>query len=107
MRVGADREPETMVEHRQPAGLGWTPDGALLFVAMVDRALIAPDKGGVRQVADLSSLEPCQVDDMWSTLDGNAYIGGFGFDINRGEAVRASSVYFVRASAKRASRRTR
>jgi sugar lactone lactonase YvrE len=98
MRVGADRAPETMVEHRQPAGLGWTPDGALLFVAMVDRALMRADEGGVRQVADLSSLEPCQLNDMVVDAHGNAYIGGFGFDINRGEAVRASSVYFVRAS---------
>ncbi len=98
MRIDADGRAETMVEHRQPAGLGWAPDDALLFVAMADRTLMRADGGGVRQVADLSALEPCQLNDMVVDARGNAYIGGFGFDINKGEPVRPSCVYFVSVS---------
>ncbi len=95
LRVGADGTPRTVFEHRQPAGIGWTPDGALLFVSMLDRRLMRLGSGAAHEVADLSALEPCQLNDMVVDARGNAYIGGFGFDINRGEPVRPSGVYLV------------
>lgn len=85
----------------QPAGLGWGPDGALVFVQMVERRLarVAPP-GDIEIVADLSSLEGVQVNDMVVDARGNAYIGGFGFDINAGEQLVSSSVILVRADGK-------
>src|SRR5581483_8817165 len=76
MRVDARGRPETVREARQPAGLGWLPDGA-------------------RVVAELAALEPVQLNDMVVDTRGRAYIGGFGFDINRGEPPRPSCVYLV------------
>jgi sugar lactone lactonase YvrE len=97
LRVDVAGAAQTVVEHRQPAGLGWTPDGDLLFVAMLDRALMRADGRGVRRIGDLAALEPCQLNDMIVDAHGNAYIGGFGFDINRGEPVRPSAIYLVGA----------
>src|SRR5262249_30358622 len=48
---------ETVIEVPQrPSGLGWTPDGALLVVSMLDRRLLRVDSGKLRMVADLSTL---------------------------------------------------
>ncbi|MDP7545827.1 MAG: SMP-30/gluconolactonase/LRE family protein, partial [Alphaproteobacteria bacterium] len=48
---------ETIVEvPGQPSGLGWTPDGRLLVVSMLDRKLLRLDPGGLVEVADLSAL---------------------------------------------------
>lgn len=88
---------DTILEYNgQPAGLGWTPDGALLFVSMVERALVCVVDGGTGVVADLSAMEPVQLNDMVVDARGRAYIGGFGFDINKREPFAPSSVYLVR-----------
>jgi sugar lactone lactonase YvrE len=83
---------------RQPAGLGWRPDGTLLFAQMVERKLarVAPD-GAIETVADVSALEPVQINDMVVDARGNAYIGGFGFDLNAGAHPKPANVILVRA----------
>ncbi|HEY8173853.1 MAG TPA: SMP-30/gluconolactonase/LRE family protein [Dehalococcoidia bacterium] len=94
--VTPDGKRETILEHDGlPAGLGWLPDGTLLFVSMVDRKLMCVVDGGVGVVADLSALEGVQLNDMIVDAQGRAYIGGFGFDINRGDPPALSSVYVV------------
>lgn len=94
--VGAEGNAETVFEHDgQPAGLGWLPDGTLLFVSMLDRRLMRLDGGIARMVADLSGLEPVQLNDMVVDAQGRAYIGGFGFDINRGDKPALASVCCV------------
>jgi sugar lactone lactonase YvrE len=82
---------------KQPAGLGWAPDGSLLYVRMVERTLIRREGDRERTVADLGQFESVQLNDMVVDARGNAYIGGFGFDINRGDQFAPASVYFVRA----------
>ena len=62
----------------QPSGLGFTPDGALLIVSMVDRRLMRLDDDGLHLVADLSSLAPWDCNDMVVDALGRAYIGNFG-----------------------------
>jgi sugar lactone lactonase YvrE len=78
---------ETVVEVPQrPSGLGWTPDGALLVVSMLDRRLLRVDGGTLRVVADLSPVATGPCNDMVVDTVGRAYVGNFGFDRHRGEA---------------------
>src|SRR5438128_5702543 len=82
---------ETVVEVPQrPSGLGWTPDGALLVVSMLDRRLLRVDGGKLRVVADLSTLATGPCNDMVVDAAGRAYVGNFGFDRHRGEPPRTT-----------------
>ncbi len=69
----------------QPAGLGWDPEGRMLWVAMTTRQLrrIEPD-GSITLVADLHDLASFHCNDMVVTAQGGAYIGNFGFDLDGG-----------------------
>lgn len=116
IRMTPDGKARRIIEHaRQPAGLGWLPNGDLLHVRMVDRTLVrivgawapspakpppavVPDTTAASEgavMADLTTLESCQLNDMTVSTEGRAYIGGFGFDINKGEPFAASSIYLV------------
>jgi sugar lactone lactonase YvrE len=64
----------------EPAGLGWTPDGELLVVSMVDRRLLRLDGDTLVEVADLSGHAPWHLNDMVVDADGGAYIGNLGWD---------------------------
>lgn len=79
----------------QPAGLGWTPDGRLLAVSMVDRRLLRLDGGRWDVVADLSALASFRCNDMVVDEHGRAYIGTFGFDLDGGEAYRPGEIIRV------------
>src|ERR671935_230265 len=82
---------ETVVEVPQrPSGLGWTPEGALLVVSMLDRRLLRVDGGKLRVVADLSALATGPCNDMVVDAMGRAYVGNFGFDRHRGEPPRTT-----------------
>src|SRR5262249_59367957 len=77
---------ETIVEIPQrPSGLGWTPDGALLVVSMLDRRLLRVDAGKPRVVADLSALATGPCNDMVVDAAGRAYVGDFRLDPPPGE----------------------
>lgn len=67
----------------QPSGLGWLPDGRLLVVSMLDRAVwrLEPDRRMVRH-ADLSSVASFHTNDMLVDPRGRAYVGNFGFDLH-------------------------
>ncbi len=79
----------------QPAGLGWTPDGRLLAVSMVDRKLLR--LGGERweTVADLAGLASFHCNDMVVDTAGRAYVGTFGFDLDGGEPFRTGEIVLV------------
>lgn len=80
---------ETMAHvPQQPSGLGWRPDGTMLVVSMLDRALMRCDKGVLSKVADLSGLAGGPCNDMVVDGQGRAYVGNFGFDRHKGEAER-------------------
>lgn len=97
IRVDANGRTHAEIENaRQPAGLGWAPDGSLLLVRMVDRTLMRRDAAGnITTVADLSALEKVQLNDMTVDARGRAYIGAFGFDINAGDKPAPASVFVV------------
>ncbi len=97
MRMTPDGRAEAVIENaHQPAGLGWLPNGDLLYVRMVDRTLVRRSEAGIETiVADLSPFEGVQINDMTVSGQGRAYIGGFGFDINKGDPFAMSSIMMV------------
>lgn len=62
----------------QPSGLGFTPDGDLLVVSMLDRRLLRLRAGVLEVVADLAVHFPGTANDMCVDAAGRAYIGNDG-----------------------------
>ena len=79
----------------QPAGLGWTPDGRLLTVSMLDRRLLRLDGGRWEEVADLSPLASFHCNDMVVDARGRAYVGTFGFDLHAGAPFAPGEIILV------------
>jgi sugar lactone lactonase YvrE len=68
-----------------PGGLGWTPAGELLVVAMEERRLLRREHAGALvEVADLSAYEAARCNDMVVDAAGRAYVGTFGYDMLAG-----------------------
>jgi sugar lactone lactonase YvrE len=63
-----------------PSGIGWSPDGDMLVVSMVDRRLLKLVGSELKEVANLWDLASFNCNDMVVTKQGRAYIGNFGFD---------------------------
>jgi sugar lactone lactonase YvrE len=80
---------------QQPSGLGWTPDGRMLIVSMIDRRLLRLDPDGLHEVADLSALATFHCNDMVVSAEGRAYVGNFGFDLDAGERPRPATIIAV------------
>ena len=81
----------------RPAGLGWSPDGRLLAVSMVDRRLLRLGDGGWETVADLHPLASFHCNDMVVDARGRAYVGTFGFDVDGGAPYAPGEVILVDA----------
>ncbi|MDV6286577.1 SMP-30/gluconolactonase/LRE family protein [Rhodococcus jostii] len=64
----------------QPSGLGWSPDGDLLVVSMLDRKLLRLSAEGLVEVADLSPHMPWHANDMAVDEVGRCFVGNFGWD---------------------------
>jgi sugar lactone lactonase YvrE len=79
--VDLDGDDERVVEvAQQPSGLGWMPDGSMLVVSMLDRALLRWDGASLAVHADLSAHATWHCNDMVVDDAGRAYVGNFGFD---------------------------
>lgn len=74
---------------QQPSGLGWLPDGSLVYVSMVNRKVMrrSPD-GEVSEYADLSGHATGHVNDLVAANDGNVWVGNFGFDLMEGDDLK-------------------
>ena len=82
---------ETILEIPQrPSGLGWTPDGALLVVSMLDRRVLRVENGATRVLADLSAVATGPCNDMVVDGRGRAYVGNFGYDRHKDEPPRTT-----------------
>ncbi|MGE0045257.1 MAG: SMP-30/gluconolactonase/LRE family protein [Hyphomonadaceae bacterium] len=79
-----DGSRRTILTHDHPvSGLGWLPDGRLLFVSMDDRKLMRREEGGqIVQHADLSGVATWHANDMVVDAQGRAYVGNFGFSLH-------------------------
>jgi sugar lactone lactonase YvrE len=67
----------------EPAGLGWLPDGRLLFNSRLDRVIMRrePD-GSLVEHGDLRPWAKWHANDMVVASNGQAYAGNFGFDLD-------------------------
>ncbi len=83
--VGTDGDVRVEVEvPGEPAGLGWLPDGRLLVVSRKPRTVLRRETDG--RLVDHGDLNPVATfygNDMVVDPDGRAYVGNFGFDIDR------------------------
>lgn len=92
----ATGELETVVQLSDaPSGLGWRPDGTLLFVSMARQQLCALTEKGPEVVAELGDFAGGRTNDMAVDAKGGAYIGNFGFDMMRGAPARTTSLIYV------------
>ena len=80
---------------QQPSGLGWTPEGDLLVVSMLDRRLLRWDGSTIVEHADLSGLVASPCNDMVVDDVGRAYVGNFGFERHKGEPPAETTVIAV------------
>ncbi len=75
-----------------PSGLGFMPNGDLLVVSMLKRALLRQvaleGRDGLEVVADLRKWTVAGANDMAVDGLGRAYVGNFGFDFRLGESPR-------------------
>jgi sugar lactone lactonase YvrE len=93
LNAGLDGKVETAAEvPQQPSGLGWTPNGDLLIVSMLDRKLLRLRGSRLETFADLSPIATWHCNDMVVDESGNAYVGNFGFDLHAGVPPRAASL---------------
>ena len=91
LAVSPDGIVETIVEIPQrPSGLGWTSNGALLVVSMLDRRVLRVENGATRVLADLSAVATGPCNDMVVDGRGRAYVGNFGYDRHKGEPPRTT-----------------
>ena len=88
---------EVIVEiPNQPSGLGWTPDGTMLIVSMKDRKLMSFKDGQLEERADLTEFSGFHCNDMVVDIDGNAFIGNFGFNTYDGEEIKPTNLILVK-----------
>ena len=76
----------------QPSGIGWLPDGRLLVVAMKERAVKRLEPTGLALHADISHLTAHLCNDMVVDVDGSAWVGNFGFDLDAELRTRGADV---------------
>ena len=81
----------------RPSGLGFTPDGRLLIVSMVDKKLLILNGNlGLKEVADISPLVTGLINDMVVDAQSRCYIGNFGFDLAAEEEFKPANIVMVR-----------
>lgn len=82
--AGGDVRVELQLDSgEQPSGLGWMPDGSLLFVKMQAQEVWRqfPD-GRIARHAELAPYATYWCNDMVVDGEGRAYVGNFGFDLD-------------------------
>ena len=79
--TGADERLELEVA-TQPSGLGWTPEGDLVYASMTDHTVHRVGEGGDRVLADLTPYCGFWLNDLCVGADGTIYVGDFGFDLD-------------------------
>jgi sugar lactone lactonase YvrE len=98
--IAPDGAAEVVCEvDNHPSGLGWLPDGRLLVVSMLDRAVLRLESDRLVVHADLSGLVTGNCNDMVVDGRGNAYVGSTGYEyLYRGQPVpmrRSTSLVLV------------
>lgn len=89
---GSDLRTEVEVP-AQPSGLGWLPDGRLLYVSMKDRKVMRRERDGSQVVhADLTNSVGGHPNDMVVDTQGRCWLGDFGFDLMAGADIETTGL---------------
>jgi sugar lactone lactonase YvrE len=81
---------------QRPSGLGWLPDGSLLFVTMHDHKVWRRDPDGTVSLhADVTEFCGGDLNDLVVDREGRAYVGNFGFDVTAGADPATTSVVCI------------
>lgn len=95
-RVDESRGNEVVARVPSPSGLGWLPDGLLLFLSMLTKQVMSLDADGeMSTYADLSQVMPATANDMLVDSLGRAYVGNYGFDYEHGETKKPTRMVRV------------
>ena len=92
---GSDLRTEVEVP-QQPSGIGWLPDGRLLYVSMKDTTVMRqePD-GSLVAHADVASYVTGHPNDMVVDAEGRCWLGNFGFDLMGGADIETAGLLRV------------
>lgn len=92
---GSDLRTEVEVP-QQPSGIGWLPDGRLLYVSMKDTKVMRqePD-GSLVAHADVASYVTGHPNDMVVDAEGRCWLGNFGFDLMGGADIETAGLLRV------------
>jgi sugar lactone lactonase YvrE len=94
--VGEDDSLQVVCEVPQrPSGLGFTPDGELLVVSMLDRRILRLTDDGPVVAFDLAAHALADINDMVVDASGRIYLGNYGSDVDNGEPVRPTHLLRV------------
>jgi sugar lactone lactonase YvrE len=66
----------------QPSGLGWLPNGDLLYVSMTDQRVMRVSGGATTLFADIAPYCNFWANDMIVSPSGVSYVGNFGFALD-------------------------
>jgi len=89
---GTGLRTEVEVPH-QPSGLGWLPDGRLVFVSMRDARVVRREPDGTLVThADVSSHVTGHPNDLVVDDRGRAWLSNFGFDLMAGADVATAGL---------------
>ena len=78
---GSDERREHDVPE-QPSGLGWLPNGDLLYVSMTDHRVMRVSEGVTSLFCDLRAYCGFWANDLTVSSSGVSYVGNFGFDLD-------------------------
>jgi sugar lactone lactonase YvrE len=93
----AGKEEQVVALEHQPSGLGFLPDGSLLYVSQQDHIVYRRTPNGTTTVhADVSEHCVGDLNDLVVDDRGNAYAGYFGFDPFAGETPALAGVVLIR-----------
>lgn len=77
----------------QPSGLGWLPDGRLVFVSMKDRKVMRRESDGSVVIhADVTDVVTGHPNDMVTDAEGRCWLGNFGFDLMGGADMQTANL---------------
>jgi len=81
---------------QQPSGIGWLPDGRLLYVSMKDARVVRREPDGTEVThADVSAHVTGHPNDMVVDDRGRAWLGNFGFDLMAGADITTAGLLRV------------
>ena len=92
---GSDLRTEVEVP-QQPSGIGWLPDGRLLYVSMKDTKVMRQEHdGSLVAHADVASYVTGHPNDMVVDAEGRCWLGNFGFDLMGGADIETAGLLRV------------